>query len=198
MEGVRVTRVDKSPEQYDAEASRPLEERNLASAITLHRLMFRKDAGLPLQLHQRDGDDAGLGAAFNATFIAYLDGSTGHTDSWNSALLWMRERVCRKTHSKHWQPAAWGGALCYRLTSHVIRWDMTIPQAMARLGLTETKLTERTLDSALLAVENRLEWMLRGDPPDVERSPAEWMATAHVHHRVAGLHAQECEQCAVA
>ena len=187
-----MTDIRKSDAQLDAEAA---EDRDLDAAIAAHRLMYRADNGLPLKLHQRDGDDSGLGAPFNAILAAYLDGSLGHTDSWNSALLWLRERVCRANHSKHWEPKAWQGSLCYRLVSFVVRLDLEMPEAMARLGLTDAALSERTLDSALRIIENRLEFMLRADPPEVKREPIEWMSAPHVHHRLEGLHAEDCGQC---
>jgi hypothetical protein len=186
-----VSNVPISPEQLDAEAA-PLD---LDDRIAMHRLMFRHDAGLPLRLHQHDGDDAGLGAPFNAMFAAYLDGQLRHSDSWNGSLLWMREKVCRQTHSTHWAPPEWGGSLCYRLTSHVIRLERDIPGTMESLGLADEPLTKRTLESALIAVENHLEWMMRGDLPEVRREPREWMAPASAHKPLGGLHAAECPQC---
>jgi hypothetical protein len=190
-----MSNVPISPEQRQAEAAQPKLE--LGDRIILHRLMFRKDAGLPLKLHQRDGDDSGLGAPFNSIFAAYLDG-TGHGDSWNAALLYVREHVCRKTHSKHWAPIEWGGSLCYRLTSHVIRLEWGIPETMGRLGLTDEALTGHTLETALRDVERRLEWVMRGDPPEVRREPAEWMATPIAHKPLDGLHAVDCPQCRAA
>jgi hypothetical protein len=180
----------KSDAQLDAEAA-PLD---LDDRIAMHRLIFRHDAGLPLRLHQHDGEDAGLGAPFNAMFAAYLDGQLRHTDSWNGALLWMRERLCRQTHSTHWA-LEWGGSLCYRLTSHVIRLERGLPETMENLGLADEPLTKRTLDSALIVIEHRLEWMMRGDPPEVRREPREWMAPELKHKPLGGLHAHECPQC---
>ena len=188
-----MTDIRKSDAQLDAEAA---EERDLGQAIAIHRLMYRHDNGLPLKLHQRDGDDAGLGAPFNSLFAAYLDGTIGHTDSWNGALLWMRENVCRRTHAKHWEPKVWGGALCYRLTSHVIRREWPLSTAMAQLGLTEDALSQRTLNSALMVIENRLDYILRAERPEVQREPREWMAAPHVHVGLPGLHAEDCPQCA--
>lgn len=188
-----MSQIDKSPEQLDAEAAA---SSTLGDRIAMHRLMFRKDAGLPLKLHQRDGDDSGLGAPFNTMFANYLDGQAGHSDSWNAALLWMREQFCRRSHSTHQEPPDWGGSLCYRLTSHVIRWEWGLPEAMGALGLTDTALTERTLESALRAVESRLEWVMSGDPPEVKREPSEWMATpVKPHQPLDGLHGEDCPRC---
>lgn len=186
-----MTTIDRSPEQLDAEAAiKP----DLGDRIAVHRAMYRHDNGLPLKLHQFTGDDEGIGAAFNSLFAAYLDGTAGHTDSWNGALLWMRERVCRGRHSTHWA-AEWGGSLCYKLVSYVIRQEWGIPEAMGRLGLTDEELTAKTLESALVAIERRLEWMLYGEAPEVKREVAEWMSAPHRHHVTPGLHLEECEQC---
>ena len=188
-----MTRVDKSPEQLDAEAAAPLEERDLDLAVLAHRRLFRVECGI-LRLHQRDGE-SGLGPPFSQLFENYLDGRLG-AFPWSRALFHLRY-VCRGNHPEHLREE-WRGALCWALVNLVVRQDYSLGGARKELYLANEGKSRRTLDSALLTIERRLEDQLAAErqrQTPVQRSPSEWMAPAHVHHRLEGLHAEECEQC---
>ena len=203
-----MTDIRKSDAQLDAEAAAP-EDRDLDAAIRDHRILFRVETGL-LKLHARDGDDAGIGPPFNPVFADYLNAMAwrekpGQTEKppmapaampWSKSLLFLRWMVCRKTHVKHWEKPEWGGSLCHALVSYVIRHETSLDYARLQLGLPDEGKSRRTLDSALLVIERRLEALLQDDrakqalPP---RSPSEWMAAAYRHQPLGGAHALECE-----
>jgi hypothetical protein len=193
-----MTRYEKSDAQLDAEAQ-PLEERDLDTAIALHRGPFRDDLSAMIRLHARDGDDAGLGPPFNPVFAGYLSDEFGSLQ-WNRAWFYLRHRVCRSSHSEHWERPEWYGSLCGRIVHLVIREEYPLTWAMAKLGLTHEGKSRRTLDSGLLIIERRLEVMADDRPESSPRSPAEWMAPAFEHHALDGLHRQHpdnggCPQC---
>lgn len=191
-----MTRVDKSPEQLDAEASAP-EDRDLEQAIAAHRLLFKAETGI-LKLHQRDGE-SGLGPPFNPIFAAYLS-EEYFAFPWSKALLHLRWRVCRQTHTEHLERPEWGGSLCHSLVALVIRQEHGLDMARLQLGLPDEKRTRRTLDSALLAIERRLEVLIEDDKAKQSlpaREPREWMGAVHrPRHDQPGLHQAECPQCA--
>ena len=149
-----MTRIDRSEAQLDAEAAAPLEERDLDAAIEMHRTLFRAEVGI-LRLHQRDGDDAGLGPPFHHRFADFLDEHYG-SFPWNRALLWMRYRVCRSSHPEHLR-AEWGSGLCGELVSLDSRGEYSLDRARLKLGLPHEGKSRRTLDSALLVIERRLD-----------------------------------------
>lgn len=187
-----MTDIRKSDAQLDAEAA---EDRDLDQAIAAHRILYRVETGV-LKLHQRDGE-SGLGPPFNPIFAAFLDEQYG-SFPWSKALLFLRWNVCRRTHTEHLEHTEWRGSLCYALVSLVIRHETSLDYARLQLGLPDEKRTRRTLDSALLVMERRLEALLADDKAKQSlpaRTPAEWMATDYGHRRLPGLHALECPQC---
>ena len=189
-----MTDIRKSDAQLDAEAAAP-EDRDLDQAIAAHRILYRVETGI-LKLHQRDGE-SGLGPPFNPIFAAYLDEHYG-AFPWSKALLYLRLMVCRKTHSGHTQRDEWNGSLCHSLVSYVIRHKTSLDYARLQLGLPDEGKTRRTLDSALLIIERRLEALIADDKAKQAlpaRTPAEWMAGQHQHVAMPGLHAIECPQC---
>lgn len=187
------TNVHKSDAQLDAEAAAPLKERDLDAAIAVHRLLYSAETGV-LKIHQRDGE-SGLGPPFNPIFEAFLD-ERYHAFPWSRSLAYLHWAVCRRTHVKHWDRPVWRGSLCYSLTSLVIRRELSVGRAQWELGLPDAGKTRRTLDSALLTIERRLETLAADDKPEVRREPAEWMAVARgERHDQGGLHASECPQC---
>ena len=200
-----MTAVDKSPEQLDAEAAAPasgeagvpLEERDIKAAIATHRALYRADLGI-LRLHVRDGE-SGLGPPFSPAFEHFLDQLYGQVFPWSKALLALRNH-CRLDHRpKHVDRPEWRGSLCHALVTLVIRQEYSVDMARLQLGLPDAGKSKRTLDNALLFIERRLEDMAQqqdqAQKATVSRSPAEWMAPAHEHRALPGLHAEECEQC---
>jgi hypothetical protein len=186
-----MTEIRKSDAQLDAEAQ-PLEERDLDTAIALHRGLFRDDLSAMIRLHARDGDDAGLGPPFNPVFAGYLSDEFGSLQ-WNRAWFYLRHRVCRSSHSEHWERPEWYGSLCGRIVHLVIREEYPLTWAMAKLGLTHEGKSRRTLDSGLLIIERKLEAIASDDKPELRRDPSEWMAPAWDHRCLDGLHLAECE-----
>jgi hypothetical protein len=188
-----MTDIRKSDAQLDAEAA-AIEDRDLDAAIDLHRALYQVETGI-LKLHQRDGE-SGLGPPFNPIFAAFLDEQYG-AFPWSKALTYLRWNVCHRTHVTHRERSEWSGSLCHSLVSLVIRHDLAVGRAQWQLGLPDAGKTRRTLDSALLVMERRLESLLADDKAKQlpARTPAEWMATDHGHRALPGLHAAECEQC---
>ena len=190
-----MTSVDKSPEQWNAEAAEPLEERDLDFAIAMHRTMYRVETGL-LKLHVAHGE-SGLGPPFNPVFAAFLDEQYG-SFPWSKALLFLRVRVCRQTHPQHWDRPEWRGSLCHQFVSLVIRHETSLDYARLQLGLADEGRARRDLNSCLLVIERRLEVVLADEKAKQAlpaRSPSEWMAPLHEHIAMPGLHAIECPQC---
>jgi hypothetical protein len=187
-----MTSLRKSDAQLDAEASQPLEERDLDAAIEVHRALYAADLNWLLRLHVRDGE-SGIGPPFSHYFEDFLDGRLG-AFPWSRAMLALRQN-CRSSHApKHTDRDEWRGSLCHTLTGMVIRLDYSLDAARFRLGLPEEGKTRRTLDNALLFLERRLEdayWREQQQRP-VERKPAEWMAREHVHVGLPGLHREDC------
>lgn len=184
-----MTDIRKSPEQLDAEATGPLEERDIGAAIKWHRTQFCAEVGI-LRLHQRDGE-SGLGPPFTHPFVAFLDEQYG-AFPWSRSLFFLRHRVCRTSHPEHHR-LEWRGALCHELVNLVIRQDYSLDAARLKLGLPHEGKSRRTLDSALLVIERNLERLMSEQKPEVHRDPAEWMAPVHVHRPLGGLHGEECE-----
>jgi hypothetical protein len=189
-----VTQIRKSDAQLDAEAAQPLEERDLDAAIVLHRALYRADIFIA-RLHQRDGE-SGIGPPFSPPFENYLDDRLGGFP-WSRALFWLRYRVCRSSHPEHLTRPEWGSGLCYRLVDLVVRREFSLDMARLELGLSSGPRSRRTLDSALLAIERRMEDQARLEQAKQSRPrlPAEWMGPAHHHRALGGLHAAECPQC---
>lgn len=217
-----MTRLEKSPEQLDAEAADtlrselnpvrgrgslgvpadsrpapdPIEERDLDAAIALHRALYAVDISWVMKLHQRDGD-YGIGVPFNPVFEAYLDGRLG-AFPWSKALQSLRQN-CRVNHApKHTDREEWRGSLCHSLLVIVIRHEHPVAEAQRQLGLPNAGKTKRTLDNALLFLERRLEdayWRDQQTQP-VQRTPAEWMRVEHrQRHDQPGMHRVDCQQC---
>lgn len=187
-----MTDIRKSDAQLDAEAAAPLEDRDLDAAIDVHRQLYQVETGI-LRLHSRDGE-SGIGPPFNPVFAAFLD-ERYHAFPWSRSLLFLRWNVCRRTHSQHWERAEWRGSLCFELVNYVIRRESSLDYARLQLGLPNEGKTRRTLDSALLVIERRLEALLADDKPEVRRDPVEWMASPHAHRPLGGLHGEDCPQC---
>lgn len=191
-----MTRVDRSPEQLNAEAAQPLEERDLEAAIALHRALYRTDLNWLMKLHVRDGE-SGLGPPFSPVFEAFLDGRLGQFP-YSKALTALRY-ACRRDHRpKHVDRDEWRGSLCHALVSYVIRQDYALDAARTELGLADAAKSRRTLDNALLWIERRLEEMAQqqdqAQRATVTREPREWMhEEPHRHRALDGLHSVDCE-----
>ena len=186
-----MTDLRKSDAQLDAEAATPLEERDLDAAIRAHRLLYGMETGI-LRLHQRDGDDQGLGPPFNYLFADFLDANY-HALPWHRSLDHLRG-VCGALHTKHFDD------LCFGLVSLVVRYGFSVDYAHYRLALTDEGKTRRCLDSALLTIERRLETLLSEDRArqTYERPASEWMASAHIHRHPPGSSLEDCPQCRAA
>lgn len=193
-----MTDIRPSPEQLNAQAAAPTEERDLSAAIDMHRALFRADLSWLSKLHVRDGE-SGIGVPFNPVFEAFLDGRLGQFP-YASAVMAMRVN-CRVAHRpKHTERDEWNGSLCHSLLGLVIRLDYSLDAARLRLGLPEEGKSRRTLDNALLFVERRLEDMMlrseREQQATVPRSPVDWMSPVfHQRHDQPGAHQAECPQC---
>lgn len=190
-----MTDIRKSDAQFDAEASAPLEERDLEAAIELHRILYAADLSWLHKLHVRDGE-SGIGVPFSPAFEALLDGRLGGFP-WSRAMLHLRHRVCRGTHPEHLERPEWRGSLCHTLVHLVIRHEYSVDHARYELGLPDEAKTRRTLANALLTIERHLDDSMRREQQrqTQPRKPAEWMAAPWVHRRLDGLHREECEQC---
>jgi hypothetical protein len=186
-----VTRVDKSPEQLNAEASP--EDRDLDAAIALHRALYQVETGI-LKLHQRDGE-SGLGPPYNPIFAAFLDEQYG-SFPWSKALLYLRWNVCRRIHHNHRHRDEWNGSLCYSLVEAVVKHELSVGRAQWELGLPDNDATRSTLNSGLLTMERRLEALLQDDKAKQDlpaRTPEEWMAPERSHRATPGIHEDECQ-----
>lgn len=187
-----MTRVDVSPEQLNAEAAAPASA-DLVGRLALHRALAHAETSI-VRLHQRDGDDAGLGPPFSHPFVQFLDESFGVSFPWSAGLKTLRLE-CRRSHSEHWRDE-YGGSLCYRLVSMTCRFGWSYQRACYDLQVTPER-TERTLQRALKRIEDKLaELQARAtETVHADAGRNDWMAPAHQHRAVAGLHAVECPQC---
>jgi hypothetical protein len=161
----------KSDAQLDAEAAAP--PRDLDAAIALHRLLYQDDLFFA-KMHQRDGD-YGIGVPFNPIFAGFLD-------EWYATTLWHRayQRINLGLYAR-------------ALVNLVIRQQYSVDMARLRLQLPDAERTDRTLTSALTAIERRMDTQLEPEPQ--QRTPAEWMGRPHEHREPGGPLPDECPQC---
>ncbi len=186
-----MSRVDRSPEQLNAEAAAPYAP--LAPRLVLHRLLAHDEATI-LKLHVRDGDDSGVGVPFNETFARFLEEKYGTQYPWSAGLKSVRVE-CRRSHPEHWRDP-FRGSLCATLVSMVCRFDWDYGKACLELGLYPSK-TEATMQRALRRIEERLDELQARATSTVESDKGrhDWLAPVHEHRSVPGLHMQECRQC---
>ena len=205
-----MTRVDRSPEQLNAEAAAPQEP--LSQRIALHRKLYTGET--IYRLHDRYGDPGGgydpdnddpkpkprangwgagaTGLPFSAAFRRHLSGSTGLQFPYATAVkaMWVE---CRRAHAEH-KRSEWRGSLCRTLIDMTVAGEWNFDRACLAIGVHPER-TERTMHHALNRIESKLaELEMRATEP-TPRSAAEWMAPEHVHHAVPGLHEQDCRQC---
>jgi hypothetical protein len=185
-----MTRVDKSPEQLDAEASAP--QLPLAPRIALHRLLAHAEVSIA-RLHQRDGE-FGIGVPFSHPFERFLDESFG-TFYWSAGLKALRQE-CRRRHSDHWHRPEWRGSLCYALVSAVCRFDVAYTRACFDLWVDPVR-TEPTLHRALHRIEQKIDELQARASEKVHSDSGrhDWLAPEHEHHALEGLHQEDCMQC---
>jgi hypothetical protein len=209
-----VTSLRKSDAQLDAEASAPLEERDLDAAIAAHRVLYAADLGI-LRLHVRDGE-SGIGPPFAPPFANFLDywycdakEPCGHDHTndlpiarygiqfpWTSGLKAVRIE-CRRSHKEHWDRPEWRGSFCYQLVSMVCCRNWTYERACFELAASPRR-TRGPMFRALRRIEDEMQKMhdkemARQSP--APRTPAEWMAEEHHHRVLDGLHVEDCIQC---
>jgi hypothetical protein len=204
-----MTDIRKGDSQLNAEAAG--REVDLAARIVLHRALAHAETSI-VRLHQRDGEPEetdprkvsrktqghGIGATglpFSHPFGRFLDESYGVAFPWSAGLKALRHE-CRRSHSEHWDRFEWGGSLCYRLISMTCRFDWAYERACFELTVTPER-TERTLRRAFGRIEDKLaELQARAtETVHADAGRHDWMAPAHEHRALPGLHAVECAQC---
>lgn len=187
-----MTDIRKSDAQLDAEATTPSPP--LAPRIALHRRLAKAD-GYIVRLHVQEGDDQGIGVPFNEQFVRYLEERYGTQYPWQNGLRTVRTE-CRRSHSDHWERPEWDGSLCYRLVSLVCRYDYSFSRACYELHVDPDR-TEAVMQRALRRIEERLDELQARATSTVESDKGrhDWMAPAHVHRPLDGLHREDCPQC---
>lgn len=186
-----MTAIPKSDSQLDAEAADTVD---LTRRLAMHRALAHAEVSI-VRLHQRDGDDSGIGIPFAEPFVRYLDEAYGMAFPWSAGLKALRTE-CRRSHSEHWSAPEWRGSLCYQLVSMTCRFDWSFERACYELVVTPER-TERTLHRALRRIEDKLaELQARAsETVHADAGRHDWMAPEHEHRAMDGLHAAECPQC---
>jgi hypothetical protein len=185
-----MTDIRKSDSQLDAEAAGLPD---IESAIRFHRALSQAELFVQ-RLHDRDGE-SGLGPPFSERFRRYLDAEYGAVFPWSAGLKALRYE-CRKSHSEHWHRPEWHGSLCNRLVHLVIREGWSFHRACYELYVSPPR-TQRVFLNGLRRIEQRLDEIQSRETEVVKSTEGrhDWLAPAHVHHAVPGLHQLECEQC---
>jgi hypothetical protein len=212
-----MTRIERSPEQLDAEAAGP--EQRLELLIEDHRALYRADLALP-RLHIRTGytpDEEGAtgpdshigwtGMEFTEPFLRYINWdsksqeagvrppvSLGPGYAWAKA-FYAQWAECRRYHREHHGRPEWRGSLCRQLVSLTVRYDLSLESACLVLGVTPAR-AGRTLRIGLLWIESSMDRWLKRQEEQARplRSRVLWRDSGERHH-LAGLHAEDCPQC---
>lgn len=209
-----MTRIEKSPEQLDAEASAPL-----SATIALHRGLARDDAYIEkLVSHQPpttfDYEKAGwdqheaaiIGMNMSARLYRYVEAPSGGEFPWRAGFRRLR-RHCRNHHRP------------YHMGSDVPWYRGSLCQESVRLTVLGPEKRTAKLDGPLsvhdasqLLRYDHLEPVLREAFAYIEAAMSDFRARAErrareetgrftiydqppEHHAVDGLHRAECPQC---
>jgi hypothetical protein len=213
-----VTRIDKSPEQLNAEADESLphwvcgkpkcQDRSLDHLVETHRRLQSSELFLeylttdnpPVFVDPQSGERRAerasqIGPNLSHPMESYITASYGTQYPWAKA-AWLLKMQCVREHPEHAGREEFWDSLCARLVSLVIRDNHDPGKAAVRLKIDPDR-ARRRLARCLRSIESNLyvqrkRWELR------EREDAGRFSIGereHVHHVVAGLHEQDCPQC---
>ena len=206
-----MTRISKSPEQYDAEAAAPRDNRSLQAVLLRHRAMFRQDTYIPRiatetppviidgETGERTSDPNHVGMTWSAAFERRIL-APGRQYPWADAFRALGQ-MCRGVHHAHRDRTEFRGSLCRALVSLVIIGDQPIGRAARTLGI-EPARAGLTLRTALLWMEaeqsrqaqRQLDRERAVEGARMAREDAGYVAIpVHQHVPLDGLHRSECQ-----
>lgn len=201
-----MTRIDRSPEQLDAEAGR--RDLPLNALIALHRSLRKDELHIdrltadeppvfvdPNTGERRSDEMSKLGPTLSFRLTAYITGSYGTTFPWARAAFLLRV-TCRREHPEHQDRREFRGSLCNRLVNLVVGEGWDPGKASVFLDIDPDR-ARRTLGHALRTIEAHLDAQ-RERAERAQREAAGRFSlweSGHEHHAVPGLHSAECPQC---
>lgn len=214
-----MTRVDKSPEQLNAEAAAGTRDlRSFSDLIEEARAAYRGDLTFKPVTSRVPSDPEPMDVAqYDAATMTYMPGSEtidvvdagelggyaltqrmvrlleGHYREfpWMKALHALRDK-CRKEHPEHLDRNEFRGSLCYRLAYLVVVTGRSPGEACLELGIGGDK-ARRNLRTSLLWIE-RAEDEYRRRAQQRETGFSEGIESVE-RHGLPGLHSQDCPRC---
>ena len=211
-----MTGIERATSNSNAEAVGKSESTTLDAMLADHRSMYAADIFIPrlstesppvfMDPHtgvQSADPMSRIGPTLSKQLAGYIDyhqrdGDNVPTPSgifpYAKSMSALRQ-LCRRSHTRgeHFERPEWQGSLCHELVRLTVARGYHFERACYELGVVPDR-TERTLVSGLRYIEQHVD-ELRARQRDVIGGT--WQQPAqHIHHRVAGLHAQDCPQCA--